>query len=278
MNNQSYEVYNYNEFLSKLNTFTEPNTDVENFFKNFSFSEITNHNIEKGNSTFVFKNAIKEDNTKSKIINYLNKLSKNNLSKIAAGIREIVFQTHDELNELVFQCIQKIKRENELNRPLIAALCSDFLSLYFVTSDNDKIYFRKLLLSEVKKDYINSISYDNEDWTKEKADKSMFLIGTLFNQKIIDSKIMTSIINDLKKNIIYKENGSQEDYEKVEKSLQQMNCLISSIIFNDDSKYILGDLNIFLQKELDIYEEKKCISKKIRLVCKNTIYELNKIL
>ena len=193
-------------------------------------------------------------------------------------IREIVFKTEDELNELVNQCIQKIKRDNEQIKPLVAALCLELLSTYFMTSSGEKIYFRKLLLSEVKKDYINSISYDNDEWTKEKADKSMFLIGTLFNQKIIDFKIMTSIINDLKKNIIYKENGTQEDYEKVEKSLQQINCLISSIIFNEDSKIILSDLNIFLQTELDIYEDKKCISKKIRLVCKNTIYELNKFL
>jgi len=275
-NQQSYYVYNYNELVNKLDSIQYPNADVEKFMKNFSFSEIANQHAEKGNSTHVFNKLIKEDTTKAKIIGYLNKLSQHNLTKIVNSIREIVFQTTDELNELVYQCIQKIKKENELTRPLIAALCWEFLSLYFITCDNDKIYFRKLLLSEVKKEYLNSNSYESDEWTKDKADKVMILIGTLYNGKIIEDKVMTSIINDFKKNITYKENGTQEDYERVEKSVQSLSCLISSIVLNDESKKIYGNLIDFLQEQMIIYEEKKCISKKIRLVCKNTIYELTK--
>jgi hypothetical protein len=145
-NHQTYYVYNHNELTTKLDSIEEPNEDVVNFLKNFSFTEISNQQAAKGNSTHVFNKMIKEDTIKSKIIGYLNKLSQHNLNKIVSSIREIVFQTTDELHELVFQCIQKIKRENELIRPLVAALCWEFLSLYFVTSDNSKIYFRKLLL------------------------------------------------------------------------------------------------------------------------------------
>jgi len=271
-----YEVYKPDELLSKIDNIKEENTDVINFFTKFTFSEITNQKIASGQSSYVFKNAIKEDTTKSKIIGYLNKLSQHNLSKVISLIREIVFQTQDELNELVYQCIQKIKRENEITRPLIAALCWEFLSLYFITSDNDKIYFRKLLLSEVKKEYISAISFDNDDWTKDKADKVMCLIGTLYNGKIIESKVMLSIINDFKKNIIYKANSTQEDYEKVEKSIQLLNCLVSSIVLNEDSKSIYDNLDNFLNENLVIYEEVKCISKKVRLVLKNTIFELTK--
>ena len=275
-NQQSYYVYNFNELVIELDSNTNPNTDVENFIKKFSFNEITNQNIEKGNSTQVFNKMIKEDTTKAKIIGYLNKLSQHNLNKIVSSIREIVFQTTDELNELVYQCIQKIKRENELTRPITAALCWEFLSLYFITSDNDKIYFRKLLLSEVKKEYLNSYSFDSDEWTKDKADKVMILISTFYNGKIIEDKVMTSIINDFKKNILYKENGTQEDYERVEKSIQSLSCLIASIVLNEESKKIIGNLNTFLQEQLVIYEEKKCISKKVRLICKNIIFELTK--
>jgi len=276
MNSQIYSVYNYNELISKLDTITIVNPDTEKFLKTFSFTEITNQNIAKGNSASVFKNVTKEDPTKSKIIGYLNKLSQHNLSKIISSIREIVFQTQDELNELVYQCISKIKKENELTRPLIAALCWEFLSLYFVTSENDKIYFRKLLLSEVKKEYMSSIAFNSDEWAKDKSDKVMILIGTLYNGKIIDDKIMTSIVNDLRKIITYKEDGKQEDYEYVEKSIQLLSCLVSSIVLNEDSKKMFGNLNTFLQEQLVIYEEKKCISKKNRLVGKNIILELTK--
>ena len=277
MNNQrNYYVYNYNELVEKLDSLNESNVEVEHFLKNFSFTEVTNQHVAKGNSTNVFNKIIKEDTTKAKIIGYLNKLSQHNLNKIVSSIREIIFQTIDELNELVYQCILKIKRENELIRPLVAALCWEFLALYFITSDNDKIFFRKLLLSEVKKEYISSISYDLDSWTKDKADKVMILIGTLYNGKIIDDKLMSSIINDFKKIIVYKQNGTQEDYERVEKSIQLLSCLVSSIVLNEDSRKMLDSLEIFLTEQMIIYEEKKCISKKVRLVCKNTIYELTK--
>jgi hypothetical protein len=276
MNTQTYYVYKPDELTNKLDQITGPNNNVEHFFKNFLFEEITNQQAAKGNSTHVFNKIIKEDTTKAKIIGHLNKLSQHNLSKVVNSIREIVFQTNDELNELVYQCIQKIKRENELIRPLVAALCWEFLSLYFVTSDNDKIYFRKLLLSEVKKEYLSSIGFDSNDWTKDKADKIMILIGTLYNGKIIEDKIMLSIILDLRKNITYKENETQEYYEQVEKSIQLLSCLVSSIVLNEDSKKLIGNLSEFLHQQIIIYEEVKCISKKVRLVCKNVIFELSK--
>ena len=271
-----YSVYNIEELKQKFSQVNEKSSDVNNFFTNFKFSTIINYNNAKNNTSSVFKNIIKEDVTKSKIISLLNKLHHQNLTKVISGIREIVFQTEDELNELVNQCIQKIKRDNDQIRPLVAALCWELQSTYFVTSDGEKIYFRKLLLSEIKKEYLSSINYDNEEWNKERSDKIMILIGTMFNNKIVETKIMNSIINDFKKIIEYKENGTQEQYEKVEKTIQQLSCIISCITLNEESKKLYGNLDEYLEKEIAIYEDKKCISKKIRLVCKNTITELRK--
>ena len=276
MNTQTYYVYNYEELYNKLDLNKNINNDVESFFKNFSFEEISNQQVAKGNTNVVFNKIIKEDTTKARIIGYLNKLNQHNLAKVVSSIREIIFQTTDELNELVFQCIQKIKRDNDLIRPLVAALCKEFLSLYFVTSDSDKIYFRKLLLTEVKKEYINSINFDSNEWTKEKADRVMILISTLFNEKIIEDKIMQSIINDLKKNIIFKSDETQEYYEHVEKSIQLLSCLVSSVSINTESKTIFNGLDDFLNKQMEKYEEAKCIQKKTRLICKNIVFELNK--
>jgi hypothetical protein len=271
-----YSVYNIDELKQKFSQVNEQSSDVNNFFTNFKFSTVINYNNAKNNTSSVFKNLIKEDVTKSKIISLLNKLHHQNLTKVISGIREIVFQTEDELNELVNQCIQKIKRDNDQTRPLIAALCWELQTTYFVTSDGEKIYFRKLLLSEIKKEYLSSINYDNEDWYKEKSDRIMILIGTMFNGKIIEFKIMNSIINDLKKLIEYKENGTQEQYEKVEKAIQQLSCLVSCITLNEESKKLYGDLDEYLEKQINIYEEKKCISKRIRIICKNTIDGLRK--
>lgn len=276
MSNQTYYVYNPIELFDKLNLNININIDVELFFKNFSFEEVASQQLAKGNTTQVFNTIIKQNTTKSKIIGFLNKLNQHNLSKVISSIREIVFQTTDELNELVFQCIQKIKRDNDLIRPLVAALCKEFLSLYFTTIDNDKIYFRKLLLSSVKKEYVNSIDFNSNEWTKEKSDRVMILISTLFNEKIIEDKIMLSIINDLKKNITYKSDETQEYYEHVEKSIQLLNCLVSSIVLNSESKIIFNGLDIFLEEQMKIYEEFKCIQKKTRLICKNIIFELEK--
>lgn len=271
-----YSVYKPDELFNKFEQVTDQSNDVNNFFANFKFSTIINQNNAKNNSAYVFKNIIKEDTTKSKIIALLNKLHQQNLTKVIAGIREIVFQTEEELFELVNQCILKIKRDTDQIKPVVAALCWELQTTYFVTSEGEKIYFRKLLLSEIKKDYIYSISYDSDQWNKEKSEKIMILIGIMFNNKIVESKIMNSIINDFRKIIEFKENGTQEHYEKVEKAIQQLSCLISSIILNEESRKIYGDLDTFLEKQISIYEEKKCISKKVRFMCINTISELRK--
>jgi hypothetical protein len=271
-----YSVYKPEDLITHLNTVSEINKDVSNFFSTFSFSNILNQNIDKGNSAYVFKNAMKEDTTKSKIILALNKLHQQNLTKIISMIREITFQTEDELTELVNQCTQKIKRDNDQIRPLVAALCWELLSTYFLTATGEKIYFRKLLLTAVKNDYIENTKYSDDSWTKERGEKSMVLIGTLFNSKIIEEKVMSSIISDFKNKITYKEGGTQEDYDIVEKSIHQLSCLISTIIKRDDIENIYGNLDEFLEVQMSIYEEKKCVSKKIRLVCKNCIEELRK--
>lgn len=276
MNTQTYLVYNSTELFEKLASNINTNDEVETFFKNFSFEDVVNQQTAKGNTSHVFNKIIKEDTTKARIIGYLNKLNQHNLGKVVSSIREIVFQTTDELNELVFQCIQKIKRDNDLIRPVVAALCKEFLAMYFVTSDNDKIYFRKLLLTEVKKEYVSSINFDSNGWTKEKADRIMILISTLFNEKIIEEKIMLSIIADLKKNITYEPDKTQEYYEHVEKTIQLLSCLVSSIALNTEAKQIFEGLDVFLNEQMEIYEEVKCIQKKTRLISKNIVFELNK--
>ena len=278
-----YKAYNHELLLEKVKSNTTINNEVVSFFNNFTFNNVLTQNAAKGNSTYVFKNAIKEDTTKSKITQALNKLHAQNLTKIVSSIREIVFQNYDELSELVSQCIYKIKRDSEQTRPVVAALCNELQSTYFLTADNEKIYFRRLLLTTVKKDYIESLKYDDDLWSRERSEKSMILIGTLFNTKLIEKKILVSIINDLENTIKYKENEEQEYFSKVEKAIQQFTCLISVILpqnslGNTENNDIFIHLLQFLEENILIYEDKKCISKKIRIVCKNSITEITNYL
>lgn len=277
-----YSVYKPEDLISHLDTVTDTFDEVTKFYTTFSFSNIVKQNLDKGNSAYVFKTAIKEDSTRTKITAALNKLHQQSLNKVLIMIREITFQTKDELNELVNQCIQKIKRDSEQIRPLVAALCWDLLSTYFMTETGEKIYFRTLLLTAVKNDYVENSNYSDEFWTKEKGEKSMDLIATLFNQKIIDDKVMASIIKDFKNKIEYKENETLENHEKekcyknVEHSIHQLFRLVSRIIKNENVTNVYNGLDTFLETQMVIYEENKCVSRKIRLVCKNIIEELRK--
>ena len=273
----TYNVYNFEALQSRLNAVEEQSEELLNFYKNFNFENILKDNLAKSNSVYVFKNVIKEDTTKSKITQALNKLHQQNLSKIISNIREITFKSMEELNELVSQCIQKIKKDNEQIKPLVAALCYELLSTYFTASNGEKIYFRRLLLTAVKNDYVESINYENDDWSKDKSEKSMILIGTLYNSKIIDNNIMIKIFSDLKMKIKFKPEEDEVYYENVEKAIQNLSFLVSIINIHDSNNNIYDGLDIYLEQEMEHYEvEKHRLSRKVRLVCKNIIDDIRK--
>lgn len=274
---EQYIVYNIDELITEMNTVINKNEDVLNFFRTFSFAtSIINHNAAKENSAYIFKNVIKEDTIKSKIIQLLNKLNQQNINKIISMIREIVFQTYDDILELVNQCIQKIKRDNNIIRPLVASLCYELLSTYFVTLDKEKIYFRKLFFTIIKENYMSSLDFNNSEWSKEKAEKVMILLGTCYNSKIIDNTIMISIINDLKNKINFIEDNTVEYYDSVEKTIYLLSYLISSIIFDENTNTFSSDLIEYLEKTIELYKPYKYISKKSRLMCQNIIFDLKR--
>jgi len=274
-----YTVYKPEELIKKLDLLEDEHEDVIKFFNNISYNDIVKQDFAKKNSLYVFKNIKNDNPIKSKIISELNKLNSQTLQKVISSITDIIITKEEDVNELFNQCIQKIKRDNEQIRPLVAALCNVLVERYIPTDIGETVKFKKVFIKKVKNEYEESVNYSSENWTKEKGEKVMILLGTLYNSKTLNDSIMISIINDFKKKIFYKEDGNQEYYEEVEKSLQQLSCLLSCIILNEETKKIYNDLQLdkFLEDQMLIYEEKKCISKKIRLVCKTTIQELRKI-
>jgi hypothetical protein len=269
----SYIVYKYEHLEKLVNDDNEIHYEICNFFNEFNDNKVTDISKLKNNSQFVFINEINKNETKSSIIQLLNKLNKSNLQKIYISIREIPFSSNDEINELIKQCIIKIKQESNINRPLVGNLCKELSSTFFIDKNGQKIHFAVLMLKKTFEEYKNAMNFESSEWEKEKAEKSMILLGTLINSKIIETEILEKIIEDFKKRIVFIENQEQTFYEEVEKSMQLLSILISTII-DKDSKDVFINAKIFIDKELDKYENNKCITRKTRIFFKDALSKL----
>jgi len=258
-------VYNSEDLFKELSNITDTNEDVIKFYKNFSFDNLIKENNYYNNSAQIFKDETAEETNSSKMIQLLNKLHNKNIQKTVFSLREIKFNSVSELTELVNLCIQKIKRENEQIKPLIGMLCYELLSVYCIDENNEKIYFRKILLTNIKNDYFNNIDYNNEQWLRENSVKLMTVIGILFNCAVIDSKILLSIFDDFIKCIEYTEIKNENDFADVEKSIQLLLYLSSTLILNDNINEKCKNMYDFLETQKNIYNNCKKICKKSRL-------------
>jgi hypothetical protein len=269
----SYIVYKYEDLEKLVNNGNETNTEICNFFKNFSDDKVTNLTKLQDNSQFVFINEINKNETKSCIIQLLNKLNKSNLQKIHASIRDISFTSNDEIDELIKQCIIKIKHESNIVRPLIGNLCKELSSTFFIDKNNEKIHFAVLMLQTTFKEYKIAMNFESPEWDKDKAEKSMILLGTLMNSKIIEREITEKIIEDFKKRIAFIDNQSEKYYGEVEKSMQLLAVLIL-VIVDKDAEYEFIKAKKFIDRELNKYEDNKCITRKTRIFFKDALKKL----
>jgi hypothetical protein len=262
-------THNITEIYNSFKEITDKDEETLNFFNTFSYANVLEkHNI-KLNSSNIFINNNNENTIKSSILNLLNKLHLKNITKTSLELREIKFKTLDDLNELVNQCIQKIKRDNDQLKQITAELCYELQTTYFLTDTNEKIYFRKILLAEIKNDYIKSIDFNNNLWDKDFCEKTINIISIFYNKKIINKEIIISIINDLKNKLVYKEDETTKYYNIIENVIYQFINLLLNIEINEDNLTLLNENIEFLENELLKYDSKKYISKKIQLICKN---------
>ena len=266
-------VYKFEDLEKLVSSSNGIHTEIHNFFKEFSDDKVTNVTKQKDNSQFVFINEINKNETKSSIIQLLNKLNKSNLQKIYTSIREITFTTSDEINELIKQCIIKIKQESNIIRPLVGTLCKELSSTFFIDKNDKKIHFAVLLLNTTFVEYKSAMNFASPDWDKDKAEKNMILLGTLINSKIIEREITEKIIEDFKKRIAFVENQEQKYYEEVEKSMQLLSILIQTIVEKDANNEFVR-AKVFIDKELCKYEDNKCITRKTRIFFKDALSKL----
>jgi hypothetical protein len=269
-------THNITEIYNSFKENTDKDEETLNFFNTFSYANVLEkHNI-KLNSSNIFINNNNENTIKSSILSLLNKLHLKNITKTSIELREIKFKTIDDLNELVNQCIQKIKRDNDQLKQITAELCYELQSTYFLTDTNEKIYFRKILLAEIKNDYIKSINFNDNSWDKDFCEKTLNIISIFYNKKIINKEIIISIINDLKNKLVFKEDETPEYYNIIENIIYQFISLLLNIEIDEDNLILLNEHIEFLENELIKYDGKKYISKKIQLICKNKIDTIKK--
>ena len=117
------------------------------------------------------------------------------------------------------------------------------------------------------------MNFVSPDWDKDKAEKNMILLGTLINSKIIEREISEKTIEDFKKRIAFIENQEQKYYEEVEKSMQLLSVLISTIVEKDAREEFIK-AKVFIDKELCKYEDNKCIARKTRIFFKDALSKL----
>jgi len=268
-------IYNNDELTTELSKITETDENVTKFYKEFVFENIiSSNNI---NSLKLFKDATETETNSKKIINLLNKINSSNVTKTISTIKEIHFKSLLELQELVNLCIQKIKRESDQIKPLIGTLCYELLAIYFVDENEEKNYFRKLLLTSVKNDYFNNINYNDNKWTKENGIKSISVIGILYNSNVISDELLLSVFNDFKKNIEYKIDFDEIYLSCVEKSVQLLIYLLSTLISNGNITEMCVEMEKFMTHQISLYKENKKIGKKCCLEMLSCVDALKKL-
>jgi hypothetical protein len=265
MTMNQYIVYKFEELEKVINDDKDTDVNTVNFFKTFTEEKITNLNRQKENTQILLTNEIDQDVTRTKIIQSLNKLNNSNMKKIYSQIKEIVFSTDEELMMLVKHCLTKIKEESEIMKPEFGNLCKELTSLYFKDKNNEKIHLPVLMLNSVFEQYSSAMTFDSEKWDKDNAKKTMILVGTLINSKVIESDIITNIVKDFKNRVsFFDESIADKNISEVEDSIELLSTLIA-LISDHEAKEKFAQINDFLKSELKKHEENKASKNKISI-------------
>ena len=261
-------VYIIDDLYKNIDEIKSLNTEVEFFMETFNFQQVIDRKNEKNNSFSVFKDNVSENEVKCSITRIFNKLNKNNIEKSAIEIKNLNFETLDDYNELVRQCINKIKNTNEQMRYYMGSLCTH---LHYLFYNSDKKEDR--LLNAIRGEYLEFIKFDIE---KNSDKKILLVISTLYDVKILDDELISKIFDDFRNFIKFDET---KKYDVVEYAIQNLCYFIHSFVSNVDLLLLSKDVNgigidAFLNSELSLYG--KNISKKIVLTVENTIEEVYK--
>jgi len=261
--------FNQQELINILLSVSDTNDKVNEYLNNYTIKNITEHKKEMDN-THIFTKIIDTNVNKSIITEELNKLNNSNLDEVANNLRKLSLKNLSDIDDLIDQIVNKIIKETTQNKFLFGSLCFELQTLLFVLKDN-KYIFKNLLLDRVKKQYTEIMNFTDEDFSEDYGKRIITVIAVLYNSKIINDNVFNEIINDHKNLITYNEKMTKENFETVEKALNQLCFLLT--IFKDSTEILVltDNINKYLEKQLTIYNEKKCISKKVRIICENTI-------
>jgi len=256
-----YQAYKPNELLKYYENYKvegKLDNDICNFYLHFKIKE------DKP------KNKLNSENidNKSTMMQLLNKLNDRTLNQALNKLRLLEINDISELDFLVNQCINKIKRENGQLKQVFAKLCWE-LQQNSYNVKNEKVVFRKLFLNKVKDEYTNIINFNNTDWNKKEAEQVFVLLGLLYSHKIITEAIIENIILDLKQKIIYTETMNNEYCER---AIYLLISLITNIV--DTSDKMFDELKLFLEEQQEIHKNQNKENQMISILIQNIIEQL----
>jgi translation initiation factor 4G len=211
------ELVSYQQLLKYKDMNKEMHPELRDFASNLSYKvkpikikNRSNSNWKKMNTQFKNNwlteskfNQTDDQKLYSQIRSILNKLSGSNFNELANELIQSDIKNKNNLNTLVEIIFKKAIMETKFN-DIYAKLCFE-LSPYHIDIDEEKVYFRELLLNKCQHTFEECISLDNRDDTHSDEDEEdiidtmkfkehvlgcMRFIGELYNNNLITNKII----------------------------------------------------------------------------------------
>lgn len=266
--------YVQTELIDLLLSVKDENDKINHYLNSYSIKEINEQKKEMENAQ-IFTKIIDTNANKAIIIEELNKLNVSNLIEVANNLKKLSLKTSTEVDDFMNQIINKIIKETEQNKILVGSLCFELQTLCFIIKDN-KYIFKNLLLDRIKRQYVDIMNFKSDNYNEDHGKRIMSVISVLYQSKIISDNVFIEIINDYKNQITFNETMSETNFSIVEKAMNQLCHFLTLLKFTPELLIITDNIDTYLEQQLKIYNDKKCISKKVRFICENTIEHIKK--
>lgn len=204
----------YNELIKYKSVNTEMHPNLKQFVSSFPVINQKQKHQNKHKNKATFKKPekkikttwvadTKKDKTDDEKLNLqirgiLNKLSAANFNELANEFVQLNIKSKDHLMSLVDTIFKKAIIETKFNE-IYAKLCYELASYYIEEENNNKVYFRELLLNKCQHMFEECTNIKNLDDSKSDIFKSkgqiigcIKFIGELYNINLLTNKVIYS--------------------------------------------------------------------------------------
>jgi len=213
----------------------------------------------KNNTNWIVKHKLNQDDDDKLVSNFkciLNKIGDNNFKEISQELLSLDIDTPDHLEKLADMIFNKAVKEDKYYTVYVK-LCDLLYNKYVQDDDENKTYFRVILLNKCQETFVEALDTDCEDELKDIGLKNKLdliglvkLISGLYNNSLITN----SIIYDCLFALTVKVNDNK--WYAIDCLCTMMNCVMKQFETNCPDNY--RQLIDFL---LDLTKDKKIKSK-----------------